>query len=369
MRPGHSEPGPLGLGRGRPPPPVTAPLPPGQVVFEATLGGQPALGPIALDDAECLAGQRRQLPVPSRAARETGRAAKAGPIAAPPRALDRILCSQSMAGPRGCRSGHTPRPASSRSACWLRSLHHLVVASLVPPHLPARPPALSCSLCRHSAPSTAVTPGTHPGGQGLVLPGIDLGLRGGTPREGSSPRVYCPAAHRDMAAAGVVPASAGGALLFLVFLVLLRLMGWLWLRKKGGCLSQDGTAATAPGSGDILFSGVGAPEHGEQWGGTLSPEQQPAGSAPPPWGGGVALLASVADDLQTQRRARLLRRASHTLWASVRRGAGLPRGLDGRPQPRRAAPLPPPICVPCSGRAPGPTIPQSRPPQPPRRHI
>nr|XP_033715245.1 apical endosomal glycoprotein [Tursiops truncatus] len=36
-----------------------------QIVFEATLGGQPALGPIALDDVEYLAGQRCQLPTPS----------------------------------------------------------------------------------------------------------------------------------------------------------------------------------------------------------------------------------------------------------------------------------------------------------------
>ncbi|KAB0380965.1 hypothetical protein FD755_008749 [Muntiacus reevesi] len=36
-----------------------------QVVFEATLGGQPAVGPIALDDVEYLAGQRCGLPTPS----------------------------------------------------------------------------------------------------------------------------------------------------------------------------------------------------------------------------------------------------------------------------------------------------------------
>ncbi|XP_012510252.1 PREDICTED: apical endosomal glycoprotein [Propithecus coquereli] len=36
-----------------------------QVVFEATLSGQPALGPIALDDIEYLAGQRCQQPAPS----------------------------------------------------------------------------------------------------------------------------------------------------------------------------------------------------------------------------------------------------------------------------------------------------------------
>ncbi|KAM5331330.1 LOW QUALITY PROTEIN: apical endosomal glycoprotein [Glossophaga mutica] len=96
-----------------------------QVVFEATLGGQPALGPIALDDVEYLAGRRCQPPVPS---------------------------------------------------------------------------------------------------QG------------------------------DTAVAMVVPAAVGGALLFLVFLVLLGLMGWLWLRKKGGCPSWDGTAAAAPGFDNVLFS-------------------------------------------------------------------------------------------------------------------
>lgn len=43
----------------------TASPPPGQIVFEATLGGQPALGPIALDDVAYLAGQRCQRPVPN----------------------------------------------------------------------------------------------------------------------------------------------------------------------------------------------------------------------------------------------------------------------------------------------------------------
>ncbi|XP_034506237.1 apical endosomal glycoprotein-like [Ailuropoda melanoleuca] len=40
-------------------------LPPGQIVFEATLSGQPALGPIALDDVEYLAGQHCRLPASS----------------------------------------------------------------------------------------------------------------------------------------------------------------------------------------------------------------------------------------------------------------------------------------------------------------
>ncbi|KAG5210942.1 hypothetical protein JEQ12_013371 [Ovis aries] len=49
-----------------------------QIVFEATLGGQPALGPIALDDVEYLAGQRCQLPTPSQGG---GAAAAAVPAA------------------------------------------------------------------------------------------------------------------------------------------------------------------------------------------------------------------------------------------------------------------------------------------------
>ncbi|KAG8518661.1 Apical endosomal glycoprotein [Galemys pyrenaicus] len=40
-----------------------------QIVFEATLGGQPALGPIALDDVEYLDGQPCQLPAPSQGGR------------------------------------------------------------------------------------------------------------------------------------------------------------------------------------------------------------------------------------------------------------------------------------------------------------
>lgn len=40
-----------------------------QIVFEATLGGQPALGPIALDDVEYLAGRHCQQPLPSQGER------------------------------------------------------------------------------------------------------------------------------------------------------------------------------------------------------------------------------------------------------------------------------------------------------------
>lgn len=48
-----------------PAPAQTASSPSCQVVFEATLGGQPAVGPIALDDVEYRAGQRCGLPTPS----------------------------------------------------------------------------------------------------------------------------------------------------------------------------------------------------------------------------------------------------------------------------------------------------------------
>ncbi|XP_054973433.1 apical endosomal glycoprotein isoform X13 [Pan paniscus] len=60
-----------GTGAGEPPPLVTpsplwtTPWAQRQIVFEATLGGQPALGPIALDDVEYLAGQHCQQPAPS----------------------------------------------------------------------------------------------------------------------------------------------------------------------------------------------------------------------------------------------------------------------------------------------------------------
>ncbi|XP_006900710.1 PREDICTED: apical endosomal glycoprotein [Elephantulus edwardii] len=42
-----------------------------QVVFEATLGGQPTLGPIALDDIEYLAGRSCQVPAPSQGDKST----------------------------------------------------------------------------------------------------------------------------------------------------------------------------------------------------------------------------------------------------------------------------------------------------------
>ncbi|XP_052581213.1 apical endosomal glycoprotein isoform X1 [Peromyscus californicus insignis] len=47
-----------------------------QIVFEATLGGQPALGPIALDDVEYLAGRHCQQPPPSQGE-------KAAPVSVP----------------------------------------------------------------------------------------------------------------------------------------------------------------------------------------------------------------------------------------------------------------------------------------------
>ncbi|XP_074250574.1 apical endosomal glycoprotein isoform X4 [Saimiri boliviensis] len=101
-----------------------------QIVFEATLGGQPALGPIGLDDVEYLAGQHCQQPAPS------------------------------------------------------------------------------------------------PGDTATPVP---------------------------------VPAVVGGALLFLMLLVLLGLGGQRWLEKRGSCPFRSDTEATAPGFDNILFNAVGAP--------------------------------------------------------------------------------------------------------------
>ncbi|XP_032117660.1 apical endosomal glycoprotein isoform X6 [Sapajus apella] len=99
-----------------------------QIVFEATLGGQPALGPIGLDDVEYLAGQHCQEPAPS------------------------------------------------------------------------------------------------PGDTAMPVP---------------------------------VPAVVGGALLFLMFLVLLGLGGRRWLQKRGSCPFQSSTEATAPSFDNILFNADG----------------------------------------------------------------------------------------------------------------
>ncbi|XP_074250583.1 apical endosomal glycoprotein isoform X12 [Saimiri boliviensis] len=99
-----------------------------QIVFEATLGGQPALGPIGLDDVEYLAGQHCQQPAPS------------------------------------------------------------------------------------------------PGDTATPVP---------------------------------VPAVVGGALLFLMLLVLLGLGGQRWLEKRGSCPFRSDTEATAPGFDNILFNADG----------------------------------------------------------------------------------------------------------------
>lgn len=72
-----------------------------------------------------------------------------------------------------------------------------------------------------------------------------------------------------------MPATVGGALLLLVFLLLLGLLGRHWLQKKGGCPFWGGTGAVAPGFDNILFSAVGAPGglagQGADQGGGLNP--------------------------------------------------------------------------------------------------
>lgn len=90
-------------------------LPPGQIVFEATLSGQPALGPIALDDVEYLAGQHCWRPASSQG--------EPCPVSQ--------HCSSSGApagsaahGPHGCqwpcfwpeRPGQSPRPGPAPSS-------------------------------------------------------------------------------------------------------------------------------------------------------------------------------------------------------------------------------------------------------------
>nr|XP_025117987.1 apical endosomal glycoprotein isoform X4 [Bubalus bubalis] len=76
-----------------------------QIVFEATLGGQPALGPIALDDVEYLAGQRCQLPTPSQG---DGAAAAAVPAAVGGALLLLVLLLLGVAGRRWLQKGGCP---------------------------------------------------------------------------------------------------------------------------------------------------------------------------------------------------------------------------------------------------------------------
>ncbi|XP_052505291.1 apical endosomal glycoprotein [Budorcas taxicolor] len=76
-----------------------------QIVFEATLGGQPALGPIALDDVEYLAGQRCQLPIPSQG---DGAAAAAVPAAVGGALLLLLLLLLGVAGRRWLQKAGCP---------------------------------------------------------------------------------------------------------------------------------------------------------------------------------------------------------------------------------------------------------------------
>ncbi|XP_047380807.1 apical endosomal glycoprotein isoform X3 [Sciurus carolinensis] len=63
----------------------------------------------------------------------------------------------------------------------------------------------------------------------------------------------------DSTASVTVPAMIGGALLFLMLLVLLGLGGRHWLQKKGGCPFWSGEGAAAAGFDNILFNAVGPP--------------------------------------------------------------------------------------------------------------
>ncbi|XP_054094172.2 apical endosomal glycoprotein isoform X2 [Callithrix jacchus] len=61
----------------------------------------------------------------------------------------------------------------------------------------------------------------------------------------------------DTATPVSVPAVVGGALLFLMLLVLLGLGGRRWLQKRRSCPFQSNTEATAPGFDNILFNADG----------------------------------------------------------------------------------------------------------------
>ncbi|XP_051040804.1 apical endosomal glycoprotein [Phodopus roborovskii] len=85
-----------------------------QIVFEATLGGQPALGPIALDDVEYLAGQRCRLPA-------SGQGEMAAPVSVPAAVGGALLLSVflvllSLGGWHWLRKQHCPFQRSTDTA-------------------------------------------------------------------------------------------------------------------------------------------------------------------------------------------------------------------------------------------------------------
>ncbi|XP_042820862.1 apical endosomal glycoprotein isoform X3 [Panthera tigris] len=114
-----------------------------QIVFEATLSGQPAVGPIALDDVEYLDGRHCQLPAPGRGKRCPGQPA-------PPRIRDSVRLGSLWLARLPKEPGEPPR----------RDLPRPSPCPLSPPFLGRATPALGPSgaesaLSRplHSTPS------------------------------------------------------------------------------------------------------------------------------------------------------------------------------------------------------------------------
>ncbi|XP_073077398.1 apical endosomal glycoprotein isoform X4 [Manis javanica] len=106
-----------------------------QIVFEATLGGQPALGPIALDDVEYLAGQQCQLPAPSHGSRHSAGIHHQRPVDTP-----RDPGSHTAPPAQHCPSpGHAEAPAPTCTDC-----HTTCLGQSSPINKHAGPPAPCC---------------------------------------------------------------------------------------------------------------------------------------------------------------------------------------------------------------------------------
>lgn len=105
-------------------------------------------------------------------------------------------------------------------------------------------------------------PGASTGGQApqTLSPTVILGPEPDTGL-GAPWRVQVPSLPSgEMAAPVPLLVAVGGALLFLMFLVLLGLGGWHWLKEH--CPGQRSTDATASGFDNILFNAVGSPKCG-----------------------------------------------------------------------------------------------------------
>lgn len=136
-----------------------------QVVFEATLGGQPALGPIALDDVEYLAGQRCQQPAPSpgepwAAVEARKRAQGSSPAQGLPGLPACGPRSCEHAAPRQDRRAARPTPCALPTLCPTHPWGHC--PSWAVPGVQSLGPALpGCGLC---APCAHTQGKVHPGG-------------------------------------------------------------------------------------------------------------------------------------------------------------------------------------------------------------